>query len=108
MPVTRPLWKAGRSVSVDSCRLSLKGLFCSVNAVSARGDVRIDAIPLVAYDAQLNRWSTQAPAPITRYNLAAVAGSNGRIYFLGGSYRSNDLPVRPVDVFTISKSDVGH
>src|SRR5437870_5339440 len=54
-----------------------------------------------AYAPSTNTWSTAAPMPTARYGLAAVEGTDGRIYAIGGM-GADFTPTATVEAYTPS------
>lgn len=69
----------------------------------APGSAASAAIPLStveAYDPHANAWTALAPMPTARSGLAAVTGSDGRIYVMGG-YSSLSAAAAPLPTLEI-------
>jgi N-acetylneuraminic acid mutarotase len=47
---------------------------------------------LEVYNPATNSWSTRSPMPTPRYGLAAVLGTDGKIYAIGGQYNNTTSP----------------
>jgi N-acetylneuraminic acid mutarotase len=83
-PVTRTwssgLWPSGGVMAVAAApdgRIYATGN--PLNQVTGTGPAAFEA-----YDPTTNSWESRAPIPMTRFDAAAVAGRDGKIYVLGG------------------------
>lgn len=70
----------------------------SVNAFLVRGSGKLDDIGLSASTSR-GIWQTVADMPTARFNLAAAAGKDGRIYAIGGGA---DAVLNTVEAYTPS------
>jgi N-acetylneuraminic acid mutarotase len=80
-PIPSPLRQGFGAASVAG-RLHIVGGFDASYTALATHDV---------YDPATNSWSSLAPLPTARASLAAVTGSDGLIYAIGGTPGSNNL-----------------